>query len=72
MPPASIIILSVSTRHRVLFYPLFVRQLLRTSTMDTVSNSSNRALVVHRDESDVARNESAAAHPANEIVLDAL
>eukprot|EP00984_Skeletonema_dohrnii_P016016 scaffold7021_cov120-Skeletonema_dohrnii-CCMP3373.AAC.2 len=41
--------------------------------MDTVSNSSNRALIVHRDETDVAlNNESAAAHPANEIVLDAL
>jgi len=40
--------------------------------MDTVSNNSNRALVVHRDETDVALNESAAAHPANEIVLDAL
>ena len=39
--------------------------------MDTVSNNSNRALVVHRDETDVALNESA-AHPANEIVLDAL
>eukprot|EP00574_Skeletonema_japonicum_P003898 CAMPEP_0201723642 /NCGR_PEP_ID=MMETSP0593-20130828/7621_1 /ASSEMBLY_ACC=CAM_ASM_000672 /TAXON_ID=267983 /ORGANISM="Skeletonema japonicum, Strain CCMP2506" /LENGTH=262 /DNA_ID=CAMNT_0048214771 /DNA_START=9 /DNA_END=794 /DNA_ORIENTATION=+ len=40
--------------------------------MDHEANSNNRALVVHRDETDIALQESKTAHPANEIVLDAL